>query len=120
MADLDKEDMLVWENNNWFEVDEKMIFYHGTDQELAYLKQNSYVTKNLKDACKFGYRRAVLSNSPFVYIYIIDVLEESLRIDQNRDRAYVTFELIKAELKSRYKTYQTPYKLTKFKRLKEE
>lgn len=95
-----------------------MIFYHGTDQELAYLKQNSYVTKNVKDACKFGYRRAVLSNNPFVYIYMIDVPEESLRLDQNRYRAYIILESIKAELKFRYSTYQTPYKLTRFKRLK--
>ena len=97
-----------------------MIFYHGTDQELAYLVQNSYVTKNFKDACKFGYRRAVLSNSPFVYIYMIDIYEESeselLIMDQNRDRAYVTLKSIKVELKFRYLTYQTPYKLTKFKR----
>lgn len=97
-----------------------MIFYHGTDQELACLKQNSCVTKNLKDACKFGYRRAVLSNSPFVYIYMIDIPEGSglLRRDQNRDRAYIILESIKVELKSRYPTYQTPYKLAIFKRLK--
>lgn len=93
-----------------------MIFYHGTDQELICLKQNSYATKNLKDACKFGYRRAVLSNSPFVYIYMIDIPEELLRRDQNRDRAYMTLEPIKVGLKSRYSTYQTPYKLTKFKK----
>lgn len=93
-----------------------MIFYHGTDQELICIKQNSYVTKNLKDACKFGYRRSVLSNSPFVYIYMIDILEELLRMDQNRDRAYITLEPIKVELKFRYSTYQTPYKLTKFKK----
>lgn len=95
-----------------------MIFYHGTDQELTCLKQNSYVTRNLKDACKFGYRRAALSDGQFVYIYMIDVQEESLRRDQNRDRAYVILESIGVELKSRYSTYQTPHKLTKFKRLK--
>lgn len=92
-----------------------MIFYHGTDQELICLKQNSYVTKNLKDACKFGYRRSVLSNSPFVYIYMIDIPEELLRRDQNRDRAYIILEQIKVDLKFRCSTYQTPYKLTKFK-----
>ena len=31
------------------------------------------------------------------------------------DSAYMTLERIKVELKSRYSTYQTPYKLTKFK-----
>jgi hypothetical protein len=93
-----------------------MIFYHGTDQELVCLKQSSYVTKNLKDACKFGYRRAVLSNSPFVYIYMVDIPEELLIMDKNRDRAYITFEPIKINLKFRYSTYQTPYKLTRFKK----
>jgi hypothetical protein len=92
-----------------------MIFYHGTDKELICLKHNSYVTKNLKDACKFGYRKAVLSGSKFVYIYVIDVPEDSLRLDQNRDRAYVMLDPIEAELKFRYATYSTPYKLTKFK-----
>lgn len=95
-----------------------MIFYHGTDQELIFLKQNSYVTKSLKDACKFGYRKAVSSGRPFVYVYLIDVSEELLRLDQNRDRAFVTLESIGIELNSRYPTYQTPYKLTKFKGLK--
>lgn len=94
-----------------------MIFYHGTDQELICLKQNSYVTKNLKDACKFGYRRAVLSTSQFVFIYMIDISEELLIRDQNRDRAYITLESIKVELKSRYPTYQIPYKLIRFTRL---
>ena len=95
-----------------------MKFYHGTDQEIACLKQNSYVSKNFKDASKFGYRRAVLSNSPFVYIYIaeIDILGNFLKNDQNRDRAYVTLCPIKVELMSRYPTYKTLFKLKKFKK----
>lgn len=92
-----------------------MIFYHGTDKKLICLKQDSYVTKNLKDACKFGYRKAALSGSKFVYIYRIDVPEDVLRIDQNRDRAYITLCQVEVELKFRYATYSTPYKLTKFK-----
>lgn len=92
-----------------------MLFYHGSDQELVCLQQSSYVTKSLKDAYKFGYRKAVLSVSPFVYIYMIDVQEELLRRDQNRDRAYITNEPIEVKLKSRFSTYETPYKLTKFK-----
>ena len=92
-----------------------MIFYHGTDQEIVLLRQNSYVTKNFKDACKFGYRRSVLSNSLFVYIYMINVPEGLLKKDQNRDRGYITLGLIKARLRSKYPTYKTPYKLTKFK-----
>lgn len=92
-----------------------MIFYHGTDQELTHLKRNSYVSRNIKDACKFGYRRAVLSNSHFVYIYMIDIAEELLKKDSNRDRAYITPWSINVKLESRYPTYQTPYKLKKFK-----
>ena len=95
-----------------------MKFYHGTDKEVACLKQNSYVSKNFKDAGKFGYRRAVLSNSLFVYIYMmeIDKPEKFLKNDQNRDRAYVTLCPIKVELMSRYPTYQIPFKLKKFKK----
>ena len=95
-----------------------MIFYHGTDQELAYLEQNSYVTKNFKDASKFGYRRAVLSGGGFVYIYMVEIdilaLDKFLKNDQNRDRAYVTLVPINVELNCRYSTYETPYKLKKF------
>lgn len=93
-----------------------MIFYHGTDQELTCLKQGSYVTKNLKDACKFGYRKAVLSGSQLVYVYMIDIKEDLLTLDQDRDRAYTIPEQIGIELKSKYPTYQTPYKLTRFKK----
>ena len=97
-----------------------MKFYHGTDQEIVCLKQNSYVSKIVKDAGKFGYRRAVLSNSPFVYIYVmeIDIPEKFLKNDQNRDRAYVTLGHIKVELMSRYPTYEIPFKLKKFKKRK--
>lgn len=90
-------------------------FYHGTDHELLCLKHGSYVTKNIKDARKFGYRKSVLSGSKFVYVYTIDVPEESLILDKNRDRAYIIQEPVEVQLKSRYSTYQTPHKLTKFK-----
>lgn len=94
-----------------------MKFYHGTDQLLDILKENSYVSKNYKDACKFGYRRAVLSGKPLVYIYVVDIdkPEKFLKKDQNRDRAFVVMIPIKVELKDKYPTYQTPYKLKKFK-----
>ena len=91
-----------------------MILYHGTDKELKYLMAGSYITKNYKDACKFGYRRAVLSNNPFVYVYKINILEEFIKKDQKRDRAFITLISIKAELNYRYPTYQTPFKLEKF------
>lgn len=95
-----------------------MNFYHGSDIELILLKKNSYVTKNFKDACKFGYRRAVLSNSPSVFIYSVKIEDpgKMLENDQNRDRAYVTLVQIEVELKCKYPTYQTPYKLAKFKK----
>lgn len=95
-----------------------MKFYHGSDQELVFLQKNSYVTKNFKDACKFGYRRAILSKSPFVYIYEleIEISEKMLMIDENRDRAFVTLISIEVKLIDKYLTYQTPYKLEKFKK----
>lgn len=91
-----------------------MILFHGTDKELKYLIAGSYITKNFKDACKFGYRRAVLSNSPFVYVYKINILEKFIKKDQKRDRAFITLIAIKTELNDRYSTYQTPFKLEKF------
>lgn len=91
-----------------------MIFYHGTDKELKCLMVGSYITKNFKDACKFGYRKAVLSNGPFVYVYKIDIIEEFVKKDQKRDRAFIILISIKAELNYRYPTYQIPYKLKKF------
>lgn len=95
-----------------------MNFYHGSDIELIILKKNSYVTKSFKDACKFGYRRAVLSNSPSVFLYSVEIEdpEKVLENDQNRDRAYITLSQIEVELKCKYQTYQTPYKLEKFKK----
>lgn len=94
-----------------------MIFYHGTDKELKYLMVGSYITRNFKDACKFGYRKAVLSKSSFVYVYkinIIEELEEFVKKDQKRDRAFIIIIPINAELYYRYPTYQVPYKLKKF------
>ena len=96
-----------------------MIFYHGTDKELKCLNVGSYITKNFKDACKFGYRRAVLSNSSFVYIYKIEISEEFIEKefiekDTKRDRAFIILISIRIELNSRYPTYQAPYKLKKF------
>ena len=94
------------------------IFYHGTDKELVYLEQDSYVTRNFKDASKFGYRKAVLSGREFVYIYMVEldmsVSSKFLKNDQNRDRAYITIVPINVELKCKYSTYQTSYKLRKF------
>ncbi len=96
-----------------------MIFYHGSDQDIKFLKIGSYITKNFKDACKFGYRKSVLSNGLFVYIYEMDVSEEFIEKfiekDQKRDRAFRTLSCVNVDLNSRYPTYKTPYKLKKFK-----
>ena len=93
-----------------------MKFYHGSDQELVFLQKNSYVTKNFKDTCKFGYRRAVLSKSYFVYIYELDIemSENTIKRDENRDRAFITLIPVEVRLIEKYLTYQTPYKLEKF------
>ncbi len=94
-----------------------MKFYHGSDQELVFLQKNSYVTKIFKDACKFGYRRSILSKSPFVYIYELEIEMSANTIikDNNRDRAFITLISIEVKLIDKYLTYQTPYKLEKFK-----
>lgn len=93
-------------------------FYHGSDLELISLKMNSYVTKSFKDACKFGYRKSVLSESQFVFVYSVEIEtpEKSLEIDENRDRAFVTLTQNKVKLVCRYSTFETPFKLEKFKK----
>jgi hypothetical protein len=93
-------------------------FYHGSDLELISLKKNSYVTKNFKDACKFGYRKSVLSDSQFVFVHSVEIEtpEISLEIDENRDRAFVTLAQNKVKLIYKYSTFETPFKLEKFKK----
>lgn len=93
-------------------------FYHGSYLELASLEKYSYVTKNFKDACKFGYRKSVLSGSQFVFIYSVEIetQEKSLVIDENRDRAFVTLTQNKVRLICKYSTFETPFKLEKFKK----
>jgi hypothetical protein len=88
-------------------------FFHGSNLELTELKSGSYVTKSFKDACKFGYRKSVVNNSEYVYIY--ETEPKDLISDKNRDRAYILNENCKVELKDRFNTYETPYKLRKFK-----
>ena len=93
-------------------------FYHGSDLELISLKKNSYVTKNFKDACKFGYRKSVLSGSQFVFIYFVEIEtpEKNLEFDKNRDRAFITLTQNKVKLMYKYLTFETPFKLEKFKK----
>ena len=93
-------------------------FYHGSDLELVSLKRNSYVTKSFKDACKFGYRKSVLSGSQFVFIYSVEIEtpEKNLEIDPNRDRAFITLTSNKVRYMRKYFTFETPFKLEKFKK----
>jgi len=44
-----------------------MKLYHGSDKELSILRPSSYVSKSIKEAEKFGYRRAVMSKSPYIF-----------------------------------------------------
>ena len=88
-------------------------FFHGSNAELTELQAGSYVTKSVKDACKFGYRKAVMTNSPYVYIYLVDCSD--IVPDKNRNRAYTLNKPCKALLITRYNTYETPYKLKNFK-----
>lgn len=95
-----------------------MIIYHGTDTKLSVLKSGSYVTKNFKDACKFGYRRAVMKGRPYVFIYSSeiddDIADDILIHDQKRDRAFIISIPTNVVLYKMYSTYQTPYKLKDF------
>lgn len=90
-----------------------MIYYHGTNKKLTYLKRGTCVTKSFKDACKFGYRKSVLFKNRFVYIYAVDV-QEPLPKDPIRDRAFVLIKDEKAVLYKIFDTYSTPYKLKNF------
>ena len=92
--------------------DKTIRFFHGTNLELKGLQAGSYITKSFKDACKFGYRKSVMSNSPYVYIYEIKC--SKLKPDPKRDRAFISDENCPAILINKYKTYDTPYKLERF------
>lgn len=60
------------------ESSEMRSVYHGADVQKSTLPIGTFVTKRFRDACKFGYRRAVLNGASHVFIYEILVEDENL------------------------------------------
>lgn len=101
--------------NSWkYNKPKKIKYYHGTDKQITELSTGSFITKSFKEACKFGYRKAVLNKSQWVFIYSISCDAEK-KTDENRNRAFVLLEKVGVELYSIYDTYSTPFKLKNFK-----
>ncbi len=91
-----------------------MKLYHGTDKELSILAPSSYVSKSIKEAEKFGYRRAVMSKAPYIYIYELEIDARFIQSDPNRNRAFIiTQEVELTQIKMIF-TYATSNKLKKF------
>lgn len=92
-----------------------MKVYHGSDSIITTLATGSYVTRAIKDAWKFGYRRAVVNGSQTVYIYEAEVKEGLLAKDPNRDRAYITIQELDVKLDASAPVWDAPCKLGTFK-----
>ncbi len=50
-----------------------MKLFHGSDREISILTPSSYLSKSIKEAEKFGYRRAVMRKSPYIYTYELKI-----------------------------------------------
>lgn len=96
-------------------------YYHGSDRLIdpPLLRAGSYVTRHHKDACKFGYRRAVSNGSGSVFIYTVDVIPEQTTPDPKRDRAFLIIEDRPASLLAEIPTFLVEHKLRKFSRRQE-
>lgn len=92
-----------------------MKVYHGSDEHSGVLVTGTYVTKYFKDACKFGYRAAVMSDSPTVFVHTAEVKSEDLKRDRARDGAFILKTMAFVDEVREFPTFETPYKLTKFK-----
>lgn len=93
-----------------------MKFYHGCNKNLTQLKAGTYVTKSIRDAQKFGYRRAVMEHSAHVYIMELDIDIKNLSRDKTRDRAYQLTQDSDCRMVEYYLTFDTPNKLKEFKK----
>jgi len=89
--------------------------YHGSDVHHGILLVGSFVSKRFKDACKFGYRKAVVAGASKVFIHIAEVASTELKRDANRDGAFILKSIASVEEIQEFLTYETPHKLTKFK-----
>lgn len=91
-----------------------MKMYHGTDSEIVSLRAGSFVTRSVKDAWKFGYRKAVLNKRRSVFIYIAEVNKTIVRADTTRDRAFVLLTPVAVNLFKTSPTWDAPFKLKAF------
>lgn len=92
-----------------------MKVYHGSNVRHVFLISGTFVTKRFKDACKFGYRKAVQNGAPNVFVHVVEVEEGDLTFDINRDGAFILTKMVPVVEVQRYPTYETPHKLSKFK-----
>jgi hypothetical protein len=88
-----------------------MRVYHGTDEFYQHLRRGTYVTKNKRDAWKFGFRRAYESGSPIVYIYTLEVSREDLKPDPKRNRAFTLDGPCVPDTFETQHTVEVPYNL---------
>lgn len=93
-----------------------MKLYHGTDAFIEILRTGSYATRSTKDAWKFGYRRAIDDGRWIVYLYTFECDPELLKIDNERDRAYITIRPMHVSLQDSKQLWAVPYKLGNFKK----
>jgi len=91
-----------------------MKLYHGSDKELSKLRPSSYVSKSIKEAERFGYRRAVMSKSPYIYIYELEIDAQFIQSDPNRNRAFIITQEVELTRVKTLFTYAASYKLKKF------
>ena len=91
-----------------------MKLYHGSDKELSILAPSSYVSKSIKEAEKFAYRRAVMSKSPYIYIYKLEIDAKFLQPDPKRNRAFITLQEVELSKIKMFFTYSANNKLKKF------
>ena len=91
-----------------------MMVFHGTEKEISVLTPGTFVSKRIKDAMKFGYRRAVQKNALYVNIYKAYVPEFDMKKDPNRDGSYILNVTVNANILDIFRTYDVPYKLKNF------
>lgn len=91
-----------------------MMVWHGSHTRKEVLPAGTFVSKHLKEASKFGYRRAVQSNSPNVFLHLADVPPGDVARDITRDAAFVLLRDAPVQSIRAVPTYEVPYKLTRW------
>jgi hypothetical protein len=88
-----------------------MRVFHGTDQELNCLLEGSFVTKNIRDAWKFGFRRAYESGSQTVYVYTLEIDRADMKPDPRRHRAFILKHFVNTNLVEEKWKFEVPYSM---------